>query len=270
LIARAHTVSRAKRLHDLLSANAKISINDMRDFQLDTFSVINSRFAREVVNQKGASDETLKLLAGWDGRMNADSKAALVADSMRNAFRNKIMAGNLGAERAKNAFFPHDPALFDKLITEKPKEWLPKEFSTYAELLKVCEREAKENLTKQLGADESKWTWGGRVKINLPHPLAVAPLIGGQFIIPSLPQNGSGGAGASPNVGAAVSMRFIANPPNWDLTRHGIPTGQSGDPKSPHYKDQLESWYSGNTPVFPFSKSAIETAAKELIVLTPK
>lgn len=270
LIARAHTVSRAKRLHDLLKANAKVSINDMRDFQFDTFSEINSRFAREVVNQKGASEETLKLLSAWDGRMNADSKAALVADSMRSAFRNRIMTANLGAERAKTAFMPYEPAFFDRLITEKPKEWLPKEFTTYADLLKTCEREARESLTKQIGADESKWTWGERVKSSFPHPLAVAPLIGAQFAITPVAQNGSGGAGASPNVGSAVSMRFIAAPGNWDETRLVIPTGQSGDPKSLQYKDQLEFWANGNTPVFPFTKTAIEKTAKDLIVLTPK
>ena len=115
-----------------------------------------------------------------------------------------------------------------------------------------------------------KWTWGERIKSNFPHPLAVAPLIGGQFVIPVLPQNGSGGAGASPNVGSAVSMRFIAAPADWDETRFVIPTGQSGDPKSAHYKDQLEFWANGNTPIFPFSKSAVETATKELIVLTPR
>jgi penicillin amidase len=270
LIARAHTVSRAKRLHDLLKANAKVSINDMRDFQFDTFSEINSRFAREVVSQKAATEETLKLLSGWDGRMNADSKAALVADSMRSAFRNRIMAANLGAERAKTAFLPYEPAFFDRLIAEKPKEWLPKEFASYADLLKASEKEARENLTKQIGADEAKWTWGERVKSNFPHPLAVAPLIGAQFVITPVPQNGSGGAGASPNVGSAVSMRFIATPGNWDETRYVIPTGQSGDPKSAHYKDQLEFWANGNTPVFPFTKSAVESSAKDLIVLTPK
>ncbi|MDQ3131309.1 MAG: penicillin acylase family protein [Acidobacteriota bacterium] len=265
LIARAHTVSRAKRLHDLLKANSKVSINDMRDFQFDTFSEINSRFAREVVKEKAASDETLKLLAAWDGRMNADSKAALVADSMRSAFRNKITAANLGAERAKTAFFVYEPAIFDKILTEKPKDWLPKEFTSYSDLIKACETEAKANLTKQIGADEAKWTWGERVKTTFPHPLAV-----GQFVIPALPQNGSSGAGASPNVGSAVSMRFIAAPADWDATRFVIPTGQSGDPKSAHYKDQLEFWANGNTPVFPFSKSAVETATKELIILTPR
>ncbi|HEX8288595.1 MAG TPA: penicillin acylase family protein [Pyrinomonadaceae bacterium] len=270
LIARAHTVSRAKRLYDLLNANRKVSINDMRDFQFDTFSVINSRFAREVVNQKAASEETLKTFAAWDGRMNADSKAALLADSMRTVFRNKIMNGNLGAELAKNAFFPYEPSLFDRLISEKPKDWLPKEYATYADLLRACETEAKEAIAKQLGADESKWLWGSRVKINFSHPLAVVPLFGAQFIIPPLAQNGSSGAGASPNVGASVSMRFIAHPPEWDATRHGIPTGQSGDPKSAHWKDQLDAWYSGNTPIFPFTKAAVERATKETIVMKPK
>ncbi|MCU1288604.1 MAG: Penicillin acylase like protein, partial [Acidobacteria bacterium] len=270
LIARQHSVSRAKRLHDLLSANRKVSFEDMRDYQQDTFSVVNSRFAREIVRRKAASVETLKLFAAWDGRMNADSKAALVADSMRGEFRNKIMAANLGGEAATGAFFPYETALFDRLIIEQPKNWLPKEYASYADLLKACETDAKAAIAKQLGADESKWTWGNRVKINFPHPLATVPLFGAQFVVPALPQNGSGGAGASPNVGAAVSMRLIASPPNWDSTRHGITTGQSGDPNSPHWKDQLDAWYSGNTAIFPFTKAAVEKAAKETIVLSPK
>jgi penicillin amidase len=177
------------------------------------------------------------------------------------------MSANLGAERAKTAFFTFEPAFFDRLITEKPKDWLPKEFASYADLLKSSEIEAKETLSKQIGADQTKWTWGERDKSSFPHPLAI---IGEPFVITPLAQNGSGGAGASPNVGSAVSMRFIAAPADWDATRFVIPTGQSGDPKSPFYKDQLEFWANGNTPVFPFSKSAIEAAAKELIVLTPK
>jgi len=268
-IARAHTVARAKRLQDLLNANGKVSINDMRDYQFDTFSIINSRFAREVINAKAASEETLKLLAGWDGRMNANSKAALVADAMRSAFRNKILIGNLGAERAKSVFFPYDSSLFDRLVTEKPKAWLPKEYASYADLLKASEVEARGTIAKQLGADETKWTWGGRAKSTFPHPLEIAPLVGAQFKIEALPQNGSGGAGATPNVGASVSMRLIAAPGNWDLTRHGITTGQSGDPKSPYWKDQLDGWYTGNTPVFPFTKNAVLKAAKETWILQP-
>lgn len=269
VIARNHTISRAKRLENLLSEKAKISLADMQDFQFDLGSLVNQRFAQEVVRERGASEETLKLLREWDGRMNHESKAALLVDNMRGVFRLKILEGNFGAERARSVFLPYDAGFFDRLITEKPKDWLPKEFASYADLLKVCETAARANIAKNLGADESKWSWGAATKSNFPHPLAVAPLIGGQFKITPLPQNGSGGGGATPNVGATVSMRFIATPGNWDATRHVIPTGQSGDPKSPHWKDQLDAWYSGKTPIFPFSKSAIEAATRKTVILEP-
>jgi penicillin amidase len=100
----------------------------------------------------------------------------------------------------------------------------------------------------------------------LPHPLAVAPLIGGQFATPTVPIDGSG---QSPNVGSSVSMRHITSPGNWDATRHVIPLGESGDPKSPYFKDQFDAWRTGTPAVFPFSKAAVEAAAKSTTTLTP-
>jgi acyl-homoserine lactone acylase PvdQ len=37
-------------------------------------------------------------------------------------------------------------------------------------------------------------------------------------------------------------MRFLADLSNWDNTRLGVALGESGDPSSPHWKDQLEDW----------------------------
>jgi acyl-homoserine lactone acylase PvdQ len=45
--------------------------------------------------------------------------------------------------------------------------------------------------------------------------------------------------------------------------------GESGDPKYPHYIDQLESWKSGDTQIFPFTKPAVEKAATEVILMKP-
>ncbi|HZH34425.1 MAG TPA: penicillin acylase family protein, partial [Pyrinomonadaceae bacterium] len=153
------------------------------------------------------------------------------------------------------------------IISAKPKNWLPKEFSSYADLMKAAETDARQSLAKRLGEDEAKWTWGEANKIRFAHPLAVAPLIGGQFAIAPLALNGSGG---SVNVGGSVSMRLIASPPNWDATRHGITLGQSGVPGSPHWRDQLDDWYSGNTRVFPFSQPSVKAATKEILQLVPQ
>ncbi len=270
LIARIYVPFRAARLNELLSSKSKLTADDMSDFQYDTFSILNSLFAKEIVAQKAASEETLKLLGAWDGRMTSDSKAALVVNEIRNSFRNQILTAAFGAEQLKNIGWANEGNFIERLLREKPKKWLPKEFASYADLLKANETEARANLTKRFGADEAKWTWGEAGKIRFNHPLVVAPLIGGQFAIPALPLIGSGSAAATPNVGANVSMRFIATPGNWDATRHVIPTGESGDPKSPHYKDQLDAWYSGKTPIFPFSQSAILKASTEMVVMKPQ
>jgi hypothetical protein len=107
-------------------------------------------------------------------------------------------------------------------------------------------------------------------KARFPHTLAQAPLIGAQFTIQPFPQNGTGGfIGATVNVGAAVSMRMIADPSNWDLTQHGISVGESGVPSNPHWKDQLDDWKAVTPRVFPFSEAAVAAGAKETLVLQP-
>jgi penicillin amidase len=266
---------RARRILDLLQAKPKLTIEDFRAIQGDTHSIAAATFVREVVklarSQAGiAGDskwiETIHLLETWDGRMNADSRAALLVAVMRSEFSNRIFTAALGAELAKSYTWPNRDTLIDRIIMEKPAEWLPKEFKDYTEFLRACERAARETLTKRLGADESKWTWGQSSQVRFPHPLASVPLIGQQFSIPAFPQNGSGG---TVNVGRNVSMRFIADPGNWDKTQHGITLGESGLPNSPHWKDQLEDWRNVTPRPFPFTKAAVASATKGTLVLEP-
>ena len=258
---------RARRITQLLQANSKVTVNDVADIQRDIFNISYSDFAREIVKSEAASTVTLDVLRGWDGKMSADSKAALLVGEIRSVFLNKILTANVGAERAKYYRWGESASFVDWLAAEKPLNWLPKEFAGYKELLTASDTEARENLTKKFGADQSKWLYGAANKIRFNHPLAAAPLIGGVFAIEPIDQYGSG---QTPNVGANVSMRFIAVPGKWDETRHGIALGESGNPNSPHYKDQLENWKSGNTQVFPFTKSEVEKAAKEVVLMTPK
>jgi penicillin amidase len=108
------------------------------------------------------------------------------------------------------------------------------------------------------------------VKVKFPHPLANAPLIGLQFTIAPFPQNGTAGLAATPNVGAAVSMRLIADPSDWDKTQHGITLGESGLPATAHWSDQLADWRAVTPREFPFTEAAIGKATKTTMVLAPK
>jgi penicillin amidase len=263
---------RARRILDLLSEKPKLSTEDFRRLQSDVYSIANVTFARAAAKtfRAGKPDEQLMRVISdfetWDGRMSADSRVAVLVSQMRSAFRQRVLTATLGPDLVKSYVWPESDVLIDRVVTEQPRDWLPSEHATYADLLRACFEDARQALTKSLGADESKWSWGAQTKSRFPHPLAQAPLIGVQFTIPPIPQNGSGG---TVNVGAAVSMRLIADTSDWDKTLNGIPLGQSGLPTSPHWKDQLDDWRNVTARAFPFSKAAVEAATKEVVILTP-
>lgn len=255
---------RARRIYDLLSKNPKVTMDDVRNVQYDVFNIPLSNFARQMVKLDAAAPETLAVVKSWDGRMTADSEAALLVNQIRGCVATKIADDNKPATPA----LIRERILFWALEEQSPR-WLPKGFSSYAELLRSCDKSSRESLAdpRRFGPDESKWLWGATTLSRFPHPLAAAPLIGGQFATPSVPINGSG---QTPNVASNVSMRLIASPGNWDATRHVIPLGESGDAKSEHFKDQFEFWRTGTPAIFPFSEAAVDKASKSSTVFFPK
>jgi penicillin G amidase len=268
---------RARRIFELLNQKAKLTTDDFRRIQGDVYSIGGVSFARQVSKilrpglkpDEARLGELLDAFDHWDGLMKSDSRIAPMVIQMRAAFRSRILTAALGDELIKVYQWANFDTTIDRLIAEQPKEWLPKEFSSYADLLRACYDDARKVIVKNLGEDESKWTWGDLVKVNFRHPLAPAPLIGLQFTVAPLPQNGSGGLAATVNVGANVSMRLIADTSNWDQTQHGITLGESGIPSSPHWTDQLADWRAVTPREFPFSEAAIAKATKETTVLTP-
>jgi penicillin amidase len=254
---------RARRIYNLLKDNTKVTMDDVRDIQHDVYSNVYDDLAKEIVKNDAASPETLALFKGWDGKMTADTKAGLVVNEIRNCVAGKI------ADENKIPFITAREKLLYWVIKEKTARWLPAGFANYTELLKTCDKESRNALAdpKRFGADETNWRWGNMFVANFQHPLAIVPLIGGQFLVKYTNVNGSG---LTPNVGSYVSMRHIASPGNWDATRHVIPLGESGNPSSPFFKDQFEAWRTGTPMIFPFSKDAVEKAAKEVWILSAK
>lgn len=254
---------RARRIFDLLNGRNKLTMDDVRDVQLDVYNIPLANLAKEIVRLGAASDKTLADLRSWDGRMTAGSRAALIVNEIRGCLAEKIAAENRPAPA--NVIRER---LLDRIVREQSARWLPSQFASYADLMRACDSESRTALAdpKRFGPDESKWTWGLVSRSRFPHPLAVAPLIGGQFASPAVPLDGSA---QTPNVASYVSMRLIASPGNWDATRHVIPLGQSGDPRSAHYKDQFDAWRTGAPTNFPFGEKAVEAAAVSVVRYAP-
>ena len=255
---------RARRIYDRLQAFSKITPDNVRDVQYDSYNLPLANLAREIVKLNAASAGTLAAFKDWDGRMTAGSKAALLANEIRSCMAEKIAGDNKPVP-----IFVIRERVLDQAVRDRSKLWLPAGYKSYAELMDACDASTRAGLAdpKRLGPDENKWVWGAVFQTRFPHPLVGAPLIGGQFAIPIQPLDGSG---QSPDVGSNVSMRFIALPGNWDETRQVIPLGESGDPKSPFFKNEFDKWLSGAAAVFPFSIEAVEKAAVNTTVFSAK
>lgn len=252
---------RARRLFDLLNSDTKATPDSVGAAQFDSFNIPLSNLAKELVKANAASEATIGLLRGWDGRMTPDSQAALLVNEIRGCLATKIADGSKPAPA--NAIRER---VLDRVIRERSALWLPAGTADYESMMKTCDAESVAALEKRYGADRSAWVWGKASASRLSHPLVAAPLIGGQFATPT---DGLVGSGQTPNVASFVSMRLIATPGNWDTTRHTIPLGQSGDPKSLHFKDQFDAYKTGNSLVYPFSREAVKAATVRSVVLTP-
>jgi penicillin amidase len=123
-----------------------------------------------------------------------------------------------------------------------------------------------------LGADRSVWRWDD---------LHVAPFhseILRHIPAANTPENaaifnrqiGVGGLGEAPNsttweitsgnfeVTQIPSMRLLIDFSDFDQTRAVLPLGQSGQPDSPHFADQMELWAQGEYRVQVFWRQAVE------------
>jgi penicillin G amidase len=279
---------RSRRIHDLLSQKRKLTAADYRAVQGDVYSIGGATFARAAAQLLGALSpradaasqpasqgvklrEAVAVLQQWDGRVTADSRAAPLVAEMGIAFRRRILNAALGEARARSFRWGSYDVFFNRIVAERPAEWLPKEFATYGELLRASLQDARAALTTRIGADDAQWTWGRYSPMRFPHPLAVVPIVGQRFTIEPFALGGSGwSAGATVNVGAGVSMRLIADASDWDKTQQGIALGQSGDPASPHWLDQLADWRNVTPRVFPFGAQAVAAGTRDTLVLAPK
>ncbi len=269
---------RARRIFDLLKEKPKLTAEDCRRIQGDIYTISGVTFARQFaktvrtasqqVNDAGLK-ETIEGLEKWDGNMTSESQAPVILSEIRAAFRRRILTAALGQARTEQASRDISSTFIDYLITEQPRQWLPKEFAGYAELLVACEKDARETLVKRFGTERAEWKWSRIAVARFVHPLSVVPMTGAKFAIPAFPFNGSNGTFPTVNVGSSVSMRLIADAGDWDKTQQGIALGQSGDPQSPHWADQLNDWKAVTPRVLPFTKEAVRLAQRETLELIP-
>ncbi|MFJ4870586.1 penicillin acylase family protein [Streptomyces sp. NPDC088757] len=151
---------------------------------------------------------------------------------------------------------------------------------TRDQLLARAMKDARWELTAELGKDVSTWSWGRLHQLTLKNqtlgtagPGVVRQLLnrgpwnlgGGEAAVDATGWNAAGGY----EVIWVPSMRMVVNVGDWDKSRWINLTGASGHAFHTHYTDQTDAWARGDLYDWAYGKAAVDAATKDTLVLRP-
>ena len=139
-------------------------------------------------------------------------------------------------------------------------------------LVAACDRCAE-----AMGPDPAAWRWGDIHRARFSHPLGRMPGLEPLFVAAEHPLGGdeqtvnkAGFEGDGPfDVCVIPSWRVVYDLANLDDSMGILPTGESGNPASPHWNDQTSAWVAGELRPLPFTRAAVEAAATDRLTILP-
>ncbi len=266
---------RTARIYDLLHDKHDLRPEDMLKVQTDTYSYPHfflgeqlSAAAKTAQPKDERARKLIESLKDWNGIADANSPIISFLGATRRAALELILEPYLGKETELYEW--RSMAFLQRILTDRPANWLPKGYKNYDQLLIAAADRAIPKLIAQTNSGRMEdWSWGQLDSLDMLHPLGREGLLKRLLSITDKPQSGTGYSVRAATKHHGPAMRFVANPGDWDNSILLIPAGQSGQPGSGHYSDQFSYWYEG-TPIFaPFTDAAEAKVLKHTLTLKP-
>ena len=240
------------------------------------------------------------ILRKWNGSVDAAAAAPAIVNAARATLWPMLLIPKLapeagtqlvqGADLSKVRNLPADAAqaanlwqlytwgeresVEEQLITHAPARWLPSAYPTWDDFLAAVVQRGLRNAHAPL--DLATWQQGSAFRLDIEHPLfSHATLLARLLLgVPTGtgPQSQSGDTTTVRQSGQAFgpSERFTADLSDPDRTTLNLALGQSGNPASPFYMDQFQSWLRGTTFPLPFTPAATWPTIAHTLTLTPR
>ena len=247
-----------------------------------------------------ALHQAADILRKWNGSVDANAAAPAIVNAARAALWPMLLIPKLapeagtqlaqGADLSKVKNLRADAAqaanlwqlytwgeresVEEQLITHTPARWLPSGFATWDDFLAAVVQRGLRNAHAPLNL--ATWQQGSAFPLDIEHPifshatLLARLLLGGPT--GTGPQSQSGDSTTVRQSGHAFgpSERFTADLSDPDRATLSLVLGQSGNPASPLYMDQFQSWLRGTTYPLPFTPTATQPTIAHTLILTPR
>lgn len=268
--------ARIYRLREVLDDATKHSIEDSMVLQYDNKSMTAEQLTPLLRPLPLDSDlsAAAALFKDWDHVMDRDSAAAALYDQWELALLAQLRELYLPADKA---------AELPALSRHKMLQWLQSAprylfgddaLAARDNVMIASLRIAVDTLRANIGNDPTRWRYGHYHYAEIHHPLSQLVSVDRRQQI-DLPRLSRGGASNTLNANrgnrqlAGASFRMIVDTADWDLSRATNGPGQSGDPRSQHYRDLYAPWNRGEYFPLYFSREKIDRAAVSRTLLQP-
>ncbi len=137
-------------------------------------------------------------------------------------------------------------------------------------------------LSEKVGGQPGSWEWGKVHTVTFDHPMGSVSLLRPFVNVGPYPTSGSGVTPCAKGFSAEAALegsfsvesgapwRFVADLSNLDACYDVMAVGESGQPFSPHYADQIEMWLAGTYKPMLYGRGEIQSSPDiEVTVLSP-
>jgi penicillin amidase len=269
---------RVQRIREVLDTTTRATAHSMAALQQDVTSLVSRRLAHTIVRR--ASAACPMTLAGTDASTRArcvlqgDTSGTLAASSASGAvivaLERELLRRNRDA-----VFADYDDPTLRSLATPVFMAWVD---TVSVRVLDEALRAVGDSLTRRFGADPAGWRYGDRAfkHVTIRHPLqsVVDSATGASLLAGPLPRGGAqhtvNMTGAGDNQTSGASFRVVLDAADWDRSLATNTPGQSGDVRSPHYRDLFADWVAGRYFPLAFTAAAVARRTESVTELRPR
>ena len=248
----------------------------MGEMQSDFTSIQARDLASAIaaVRAEGVAADLQEMLRGWDGRLSGESAEALVLHFVCEALAARTVRKLLGqAPTAPDMQLSEERRVLHEQLMARSTLMLDGE--TWEAAIEAALDEATGVLEARFGPDRAAWRWDAMHRIQWRHNLGREAPLAEVLNPPPVPIGGDATSpfnavsDANGNVPLSVSYRQIFDLADLNAAQIVIPPGNSGQPGSAHYADNIEPWRTVTYHPLFVNWDDIESNAEAHLALTP-